>query len=56
MTVPGLNIWRITATPLYIKVENWRLDTPEKSLYPASIYPIPGFPADKIVRNDFEQL
>ncbi|MEW8072344.1 MAG: hypothetical protein AB2826_18160 [Candidatus Thiodiazotropha sp.] len=31
------SIRRITATPLHIKTENWRQDTPETSLYPASI-------------------
>jgi hypothetical protein len=30
-------IRRITATPLYFKAENWRLDTPEISVYPALI-------------------
>ena len=34
-------IRRITATPLYYKAENWRLDMPEISLYPASIYSTP---------------
>jgi hypothetical protein len=31
--------WKITATPLSIKVENWRLDMPVIFVYPASIFP-----------------
>jgi len=32
------SIRRITATPLYFKAENWRLDMPEISVYLALIY------------------
>jgi hypothetical protein len=41
MTVPSLDPRRITTTPLYIKVENWRLDMPEIFVYRASIYSTP---------------
>jgi hypothetical protein len=34
-------IRRITTTPLYFKAENWRLDMPGISVYPASIYSTP---------------
>jgi hypothetical protein len=30
---------RITATPLYIKAENLRLDTTKTSVYPATLLP-----------------
>jgi len=33
-----LGIRRIIATPLYFNAENWRLDMPEISIYPALIY------------------
>jgi hypothetical protein len=32
-----ISIGRITATPLYINAEKWRLDIPETSVYPATI-------------------
>jgi hypothetical protein len=35
------SIRRITATPLYLKAENWRLDMPGISVYPALIYLTP---------------
>jgi hypothetical protein len=37
----GVYTRRITATPLYFKAENWRLDMPGISVYPASIYSTP---------------
>jgi hypothetical protein len=32
---------RVTATLLYFKAENWRLNMPEISVYPALIYLTP---------------
>jgi len=37
----GEGIRRITATRLYFKAENWRLDMSEISVYPALIYLTP---------------